>query len=599
MSLGSLLTSPPLAASPSRALPTLGASLRPDGVHFALHATNAKACAVRLFDPQGVVLETVPLQSRGEGLFAADVTSAQVGTLYKFVLDDRELPDPYARWLPQGVHGPAVVVDTHPAFQSLRVGRPLKNHVIYELHVGTFTSEGTYAAAMKRLPYLAELGVTTIELMPIAAFDGAHGWGYDGVALFAPHAPYGTPAELREFVEAAHRFGLSVLLDVIYNHFGPSGNYLSAYAPDYFTKEIQNAWGDAPNFANPFVRQLVIDNALYWLNEFHFDGLRLDATHVIADSSPRHILRELAAEVKKAHPHAVLFAEDERNDTVLIDEYGLDGLWADDFHHVVRVTLTGETDGYYAAYPRGTAAIAETINAGWFFRGQIYPTTGKPRGTEAGHLEPQRFVYCIQNHDQIGNRAQGDRLTDIISPEAYAAVSTLLLFLPMTPLLFQGQEWAATTPFQFFTDHDPQLGKLISEGRRREFQHFESIAKATVPVPDPQAPSTFERSKLRWEELVEDRHQGVHFLYRRLLRLRREDPVLDGSSEVKARAVGPVLEVVRRSEAGTRVLLVNFSAEVASVSSCATGGSVVLATCDVTEAMTELPGYGAVILSQG
>jgi maltooligosyltrehalose trehalohydrolase len=576
----------------------LGAFPRLGGVRFSLYATKATACAVRLFGPSGEVLETLPLVAQDDGVFAADVAGAGVGTLYKFVLDGQELPDPYARWLPEGVHGPAAVVESPPARQSLWVARQLHTHVIYELHVGTFTNEGTYAAATKRLPYLAELGVTTVELMPIAAFAGARGWGYDGVALFAPHPTYGTPTELRLFVDEAHRLGLSVILDTVYNHFGPSGNYLGAYAPEYFTKETQNAWGDAPNFSNPFLRRLVIDNALYWLNDFHFDGLRLDALHAIVDRSERHILRELKDEVKRAHPHALLFGEDERNEPALIDEQGLDALWADDFHHVVRVTLTGESDGYYAAYRPGVDGIAEVINARWLYNGQVFPVTGKPRGKPATHLPPQHFVYCIQNHDQIGNRAHGDRLNHVIPPEAYAAVSTLLLFLPMTPLLFQGQEWAASTPFQFFTDHEAQLGQLITEGRRREFQSFDAMTNGTVPVPDPQALATFERSKLRWEELVEDAHQSVHFLYRRLLQLRREDPVLRQATAVTAQAVGPLLEVMRRSDDGMRVLLVNFSAQPVSLGSF-TGGSLLLATCDVPETPTALPGFGAVIFGRG
>ncbi|HEY0713659.1 MAG TPA: malto-oligosyltrehalose trehalohydrolase [Polyangia bacterium] len=595
--MASLSTPAETSGSTLQTTPPLGATVRPRGVHFALRTTKASACAVRLFDAAGAAIETIPLVAQEDGLFSATVAQASVGTLYKFVLDGDEFPDPYARWLPAGVHGPAEVVDVQAETEVLRVARPLDEHVIYELHVGTFTSEGTYAAATKRLPYLAELGVTTIELMPLAAYDGARGWGYDGVALFAPHPAYGTPAALRSFVDEAHRLGLSVLLDVVYNHFGPSGNYLSAYAPDYFTKEIQNAWGDAPNFTNPFLRRLVIDNALYWLSEFHFDGLRLDAVHAIVDPSPRHILSELTGEVKRAHPHAQLFGEDERNEPALVDEHGLDAIWADDFHHVVRVTLTGETDGYYAAYPRGAACIAETINNGWYFQGQVYKLTNKPRGKPATHLSPARFVYCIQNHDQIGNRAEGDRLNHVITPEAYAAASVLLLFLPTTPLLFQGQEWAASTPFQFFTDHNPQLGKLISEGRRREFQAFEAIANGTAPIPDPQAPSTFERSKLRWEELVEDAHQRVHFLYRRLLQLRREDPVLRQTTITSARALGPVLEVIRRGDAGTRALLVNLSDRAAPLGGTAQG-ALVLATCDVLESPTELPAYGAVLLSR-
>ena len=318
--------------------------------------------------------------------------------------------------------------------------RALSEHVIYELHIGTFTHEGTYAAAADRLADLVDLGVTAIEVMPLSSFAGQRGWGYDGVAHFAPHAPYGTPEDLRMFIQRAHQLKLAVILDVVYNHFGPAGNYLSSYSPLYFSSKVKNGWGDAPNFEHPVVRRFVLDNALYWLGEFGFDGLRLDAAHAIVDLSPRHILRELADEVARLEPRRLLVAEDDRNDPALVTELGLDAIWADDFHHVVRVTMTGERDGYYGAYQPGVSAIAETIMNGWLYRGQIYPTRNEARGKPADVLPAHAFVYCIQNHDQIGNRAMGDRLTSVASLDAYCAASTLLMFLPMTPMLFQGQD---------------------------------------------------------------------------------------------------------------------------------------------------------------
>jgi maltooligosyltrehalose trehalohydrolase len=401
--------------------------------------------------------------------------------------------------------------------------------------------------------------------MPVAAFAGQRGWGYDGVALYAPFAPYGTPDDLRALVDEAHGHGLAVVLDAVYNHFGPAGNYLSAYSPDYFTSTFRNAWGDAPNFAHPVMRKMVIDNALGWLSDFRFDGLRLDAIHALLDPSPRHLLRELADQVAALRPRKLLIAEDERNDPASIDQLRLDGLWADDFHHQVRVTLTHESDGYYAAYRPGTADLARAIRDGWLYQGQVYPPSGHPRGKPAGHLPAEAFFYCLQNHDQVGNRALGDRLSHAVDPEAYRAVSTLLLFLPMTPILFMGQEWAASSPFQFFTDHEPDLGAKIVEGRRLEFARFLAFSDPLVraQIPDPQAESTFLRSRLRWEERQQGEHARVLALYQALLALRRTDPVLRaaGRTALEASADGDLLVVRRWHRADQRLLLVNLGPE--------------------------------------
>jgi maltooligosyltrehalose trehalohydrolase len=523
---------------------------------------------VRLYDEAGAPLDVTPMTAMGEGLFEAHVPDVGPGTLYKFVLDDRELPDPYARFLPHGVHGPAQV--QAPASQyEWRSGpgilHELSQHVIYELHVGTFTPEGTYDGARARLPHLAALGVTAVELMPIAAFAGQRGWGYDGVALFAPFAPYGTPNELRTFIDAAHGLGMSVFLDVVYNHFGPAGNYLATYAPEYFTSAIKTPWGDALNFAHPRMRCYVLDNARYWLEEFRFDGLRLDAIHAIVDNSPRHILRELADEVATLRPRKLLIAEDDQNDPSHVTGKGLDGLWADDFHHQVRVTLTREDDGYYRAYKPGTAGIAEAINGGWVYRGETYAPWNKPRGHAADGLAAECFLYCIQNHDQIGNRAFGDRLNAGVPLAAYCAVSMLLLFLPMTPILFMGQEWAASSPFRYFTDHAADLGALIREGRRNEFREFKAFAdpEKRATIPDPQAIETFEGCRLDWEARTKDRHGQVHALYKQLIALRRIDPVLREASRERTKAIaqGRVLVVLRWRGKEARVLFVNFSDE--------------------------------------
>jgi maltooligosyltrehalose trehalohydrolase len=557
--------------TPHEVYAQLGARTHAGGTRFSVYASSARACAVRLFDDGLKPLSTRPMDALGDGLFALDVPDAGHGTLYKFVLDGQELPDPYARFLPHGVHGPAMVVEPRHAFRhGPGVARPLSEQVIYELHVGTFTPEGTYRAAMDKLESLAALGITTIELMPVAAFAGTRGWGYDGVALFAPFAPYGTPDELRALVDEAHGHGLSVLLDVVYNHFGPAGNYLSAYSEHYFSNKLRNAWGDAPYFAHPVMRAYVLSNARYWLEEFRFDGLRLDAVHAIVDASSRHVLDELVEQASKLEPKKTLVAEDDQNDPALITRVGLDAVWADDFHHQVRVTLTRESDGYYSCYRPGVPDIARAITQGFLFEGQVYPTTGKARGKPAHGLAAESFVYCIQNHDQVGNRALGDRLTDSVSLDAYCMASTLLLFLPMTPMLFMGQEWAASTPFLYFTDHDPELGQKVSAGRREEFKGFQAFSEPSrrAAIPDPQAVDTFARSKLRHEEQDGAEHGRVLALYRALLALRKHDPVLQAAprAQLEAEARGDVLWVRRWHEGQARLLLANFGARAVDLS---------------------------------
>jgi len=541
--------------------PELGAHLDPGGVRFAAF-TQARACAVELCDEPP---RTLQMQALGGGyfeVFARDVTE---GADYWFVIDGKRLPDPYARALPRGVHGPARVVASDFVFQHAPPERPLAQQVIYELHVGTFTSEGTFAAARRRLPALAELGITTIELMPVAAFAGTRGWGYDGVAPFAPHESYGSPDDLRELVDAAHGLGLSVLLDVVYNHFGPSGNYLGAYSSRYFREDSSNPWGQALDFTEPALRRLVLDNARYWLESFRFDGLRLDATHAIVDPSPVHILSEIARLAHGMSPPRLALAEDERNFAELVSVAGLDGLWADDFHHQVRVTLTGERSGYYQAYERSVQGIADAINRGWLYTGQRHPISGQARGSSADALPAEALLYCIQNHDQVGNRAFGDRLSARVSLDYFRGVSLLLLFLPMTPLLFMGQEWAASSPFLYFTDHEPELGRLVTEGRRREFSGFEEFAEPLDgrAVPDPQSAATFRASKLQWSERERPAHRQTLDLYRAALDLRRRDPVLkrSGREQLLAHASGKVLLVNRWLDNDRRLLIMSFHHE--------------------------------------
>jgi maltooligosyltrehalose trehalohydrolase len=541
-----------------------GAHVSLNGTSFVVFTTEAREVSVRFYDAPGRPAQSVPLEPCGDDFFARNVDGVTAGALYNFVLDGEELPDPYARYLPFGVHGPARVIA--PARAAARATVPPPHRwTIYELHVGTFSPEGTYRGVIERLDALADLGVSAIELLPVAAFAGAYGWGYDGVALFAPFAPYGEPDDLRALVRAAHERGLAVILDVVYNHFGPAGNYLPRYAKSYFTTEIETPWGAAPDFSRPPMRQLVIQNVRYWLTEFGFDALRLDATHSIFDpSKDHHILAEIVNVAHSFDPPRRIFMEDERNDARVVAATRADGVWADDLHHQIHVLLTHERDGYYAAYEPTVEALAKCIRQGWTYVGQSYaPWKGRARGSPATVLSPEQLVTCIQNHDQVGNRAFGTRLSHDAGVERFALATMLLLFLPMTPLLFMGQEWAATSPFLYFTDHEGELGEAITRGRRKEFAGFAAFQNpsAAETIPDPQSRQTFERSKLRWEERMAEPHARVLALHRAMLRLRREDPVLCAPSawdRIEAMARGDTLEVVRTEGSHTRRLVVNF-----------------------------------------
>ncbi|MEF2279050.1 malto-oligosyltrehalose trehalohydrolase [Deinococcus sp. YIM 134068] len=536
----------------------LGAHVLPDrsGTRFRVWSTLAREVAVRVDGTDH------PMNALGGGTFET-VLPVGVGTRYKFVLDGLALPDPYARFLPDGVHGEAEVVDlgTFAWENTSWRGLPLNECVFYELHVGTFTPQGTYRAAMERLPDLKELGVTAVELMPVAAFPGSRGWGYDGVALYSPYAPYGRPEDLMAFVDAAHGLGLAVFLDVVYNHFGPDGNYLSAYSPSYFTERFHTPWGAGLDYAEPHMRRLITGNARMWLRDYRFDGLRLDATQEMQDDSPTHILREIADGVHALGGTHLMLAEDYRNLPELVTDHHLDGMWVDDFHHVMRVTVAGDRDGYYQYYEGGAAAVANVINRGWVYEGQEWEWDQghAPRGRPADALNSPSFVYFIQNHDQVGNRAVGDRIHHLsrVTPAMFRGATTLLLTLPTTPLLFQGQEWLASTPFPFFSDHHGELGALVSEGRKREFAAFEGFGGDTIL--DPQAEATFEGAKLDWSEREEGEHARTLGLYRELLRLRREDPVLRDRERrnLEAGTVGDVVWVRHRTEEGERALLWN------------------------------------------
>ncbi len=535
----------PVHAGTSRWQPSFGAWPDDRGFAFRVWAPGADSVAVALERRGGEPIGEYPLDRQQDGTFAGRIEAAAAGDLYRYRIDQGvAYPDPASRFQPEGVHGPSQIVDARgfPWSDAGWSGVPLDRLVLYELHVGTFTAEGTFRGVIDRLPYLAHLGVTAIELMPVADFPGSRNWGYDGVALFAPARAYGSPDDLRRLVDAAHRLGLAVHLDVVYNHLGPDGAYLSAISPEFFTSRHRSPWGDGINLDGPgsaMVRRFLIDNALHWMHEYHVDGLRLDATHALTDDSDRHFLAELAAAVHDARPNALAIAEDERNLAVLVRRpeqggWGLDGVWADDFHHEIRRMLAGDRESYYADFAGTTEELAAAIARGWFYCGQHSSHFGGPRGTDPAGIPLSRFVVCIENHDQAGNRAFGERLNMDVAAAAYRAASTLLLTVPETPLLFMGQEWAASTPFLYFTDHEPALGVKVTEGRRQEFQRFSAFSDpgSREKIPDPQDPKTFRASKLRWPERDQEEHRCTLRLYRALLALRRADPALSDASGV-------------------------------------------------------------------
>ena len=517
---------------------TRGATVVPEGVRFSVWAPKATKVAVQI---EGG--ERHPLAASGAGVFDGVVPGARAGTDYRYVLDDQVVPDAVSRHQPGGVHGPSRVVDPsqYRWGDAAWRGLAMADAVIYELHVGTFSEDGTFRGVIPHLRGLRELGITAIEIMPVAEFPGSRNWGYDGVHLYAPQSTYGGPDELRALVDAAHGEGLAVILDVVYNHVGPEGNYLGAFGP-YFTGKYTTPWGQALNYDDAHsdeVRRFVTDNALYWVTEFHIDGLRLDAIHGIFDFSPRHILRDIAELVHHQASllgrTAVVIGESDLNDPRVVRTpdacgYGLDGQWADDLHHAIHAALTGEKNGYYADFG-DVAPIAAALRAPFVFDGRYSLHRKRRHGAPATGVPGDRFVVCIQNHDQVGNRAFGDRLFVLVGLRKSKLAAALLLLSPYVPLLFMGEEYGETNPFQYFVSHgDPELIKAVREGRRKEFANF----GWGDDLPDPQATETFERSRLDRSRLEVKANAALHGLYRDLLRLRRNAASLrPGSSEAR------------------------------------------------------------------
>jgi malto-oligosyltrehalose trehalohydrolase len=514
-----------------------GAHLQGDGtVCFRLWAPSHPTI---LLEVDGLAALEMRRDHAGWHELATD--RAHAGSLYQFVLaDGLRVPDPASRYQPSDVHGASEVVDPNAyAWRDTGWhGRPWDQAVVYELHIGTFTAAGTFVAAIEKLEHLASLGVTAIEIMPVGDFPGGRNWGYDGVLPYAPDSSYGRPEDLKALVDAAHARGLMVLLDVVYNHFGPEGNYLHAIAPEFFTRRHKTPWGAAINMDGEdagTVRDFSIHNALYWIEEFNVDGLRLDAVHAIADNSCKHILEELAEQVRALTPsrqvHLVLENEENEAKRLIRQRSGAPrwytAQWNDDVHHVLHVAATGESTGYYGAYKADTAKLGRALAEGFAFQGELMPYRGRARGEPSGSLPPAAFIAFIQNHDQVGNRAFGERLTAITAPAALRAIAAIYLLLPQVPMLFMGEEWGATQPFPFFCDFGPDLADAVRNGRREEFARFTEFRDPALRerIPDPLAYETFAAAKLAWEDLSRDPHAGWLNWYRRILAVRRQQLV--------------------------------------------------------------------------
>ena len=550
-----------------------GAEVLPDGgVRFRLFAPAAETVWLALEGRE----RQVEMAAAGSGWHECVTREAGPGTRYRFALPDgTHVADPASRFQPEDVTGPSEVIaaGSYMWKDGAWAGRRWNEAVIYELHVGAFTPEGTFRAATEKLDHLRDLGVTVVEIMPIGDFSGQRGWGYDGVLWFAPDSSYGRPEDVKAFVEAAHARGIAVMLDVVYNHFGPEGNYLPSYFPNLLTERHKTSWGAAVNYdgeQSAVVRELAIHNALYWIEEFHLDGLRLDAVHAIMDESPTHLLKELSERVRALEtPYPIhLVLENEKNEAFRLsrdakgDPDHFTAQWNDDMHHVLHTAATHEDAGYYADYEGKTELLGRALAEGFAYQGQAGVCTGEERGESCAHLPPSAFISFIQNHDQIGNRAFGERIGDITDPAALKALVVVYLLLPQIPMIFMGEEWKATTPFPYFCDFHGELADLVRQGRRDEFKKFPEFQDPAKrdSIPDPLAESTFLSAKLKWEEMSQPDQAECLWRHRELIRVRHREivPLLDritgnaGSFEV----VGPGAVVVRyRVEDGRELRL--------------------------------------------
>jgi maltooligosyltrehalose trehalohydrolase len=562
-----------------RRLP-VGAEPQPSGgVHFRVWAPDRKRVEVLL---ESAASRDSPvsydIERDGAGYFSGLITDAAPSMLYRYRLDGKNsYPDPASRFQPDGPHGPSQIIDSDGFgwTDGNWRGIQLAGQIIYELHIGTFTGEGTWNAATRELEHLVKLGVTALEIMPVADFSGSFGWGYDGVDLYAPTRLYGTPDDFRAFVDGAHGIGLAVLLDVVYNHFGPDGAYFKEFASDYFTERYENEWGMAINFDGKNsapVREFITANAAYWIAEYHIDGLRLDATQQIFDSTSPHVLTEITRSARQAAPQRaiIIIAENEPQDVKLVRPveqggYGMDGLWNDDFHHSALVAVTGRNEAYYTDYHGTPQELVSALKWGYLYQGQRYSWQKQRRGTPAFGVSPTTFISYIQNHDQVANSGCGLRLDRLTSPGRYRAITALLLLGPATPMLFQGQEFASSSPFLFFADHRAELAQAVRKGRAEFLAQFRSLGTPEMQrlLPDPADRATFEKCKLDLDERED--HFAAYTLHCDLLRLRRDDPVFSKAS------AGLLDGAILASEAflirwfddlqGDRLLVVNLGAD--------------------------------------
>jgi maltooligosyltrehalose trehalohydrolase len=568
----------------ARRLP-IGAELLPSGgVEFGVWAGDRRQVEVAILGGPGAASDgqerLVSLNGDEHGYFRGVVPEAGPGTLYKFRLDGEAMyPDPVSRFQPEGPHGPSEVIDPGQ-FQwtdSEWKGASIEGQVIYEMHIGSFTKEGDWEAAIRQFPELADLGVTVLEVMPVSEFPGEFGWGYDGVYPYAPYHHYGRPDDMRRFVDRAHAHGMAVILDVVYNHFGPDGCFFTEFSQDYFTDRYTTDWGSAINFddrnAHP-VREYFVANAEYWVKEFHMDGLRLDATQNIYDfAKGEHILTAIVNKVREAAGgrKTIVIGENEPQEVRMVKPpeeggYGLDALWNDDFHHSAMVALTGNNDAYYTDYLGKPQEFISAVKYGFLYQGQWYKWQKKRRGSQAFGLKPGAFVCFIQNHDQVANSARGLRCNMLTSLARFRAMTALLLLAPGTPMLFQGQEFAASSPFYFFADHKEELAKMVAKGRREFLSQWRTLRNPEIwpYLTDPAKRETFERCKLDFSE----RHKNweIYQMHRDLLQLRREDPVFRAQQPggVDGAVLGPgcfVLRYFGQADAGDRLLLVNFGVD--------------------------------------
>jgi len=552
----------------------MSAEILGDGtVRFRLWAPAAQTIGLEI---RGVP-EILKMTVAPEGWHELIADQASAGDRYRFVLPNGlRVADPASRFQPEDVHGPSEIIDTAGwVWNDIGwKGRHWHEAVIYELHIGTFTPEGTFLAAIDKLDHLTSVGITAIELMPIGDFPGHRNWGYDGVLPYAPDSSYGWPEDLKALVEAAHARGLMVLLDVVYNHFGPDGNYLHAYAPQFFTERHKTPWGAAINFDGEHSRQVrdfFISNAIYWLEQFHFDGLRIDAAHAIADESSTHILAEISERVRAAindrQIHLVL--ENDRNQSQWLERL-YTAQWNDDAHHALHTALTGECQGYYAEYSGDTAKLGRALAEGFAFQGEVMTYLGEPRGEVSRHLRPSAFIAFLQNHDQIGNRAFGDRLVHTARPAALRAAAAVYLLLPQIPMLFMGEEWAATQPFPFFCDFGPEVADAVRRGRREEFSRFPQFQDPAQreKIPDPQAAQTFLSAKLHWEERDEPSSRKWLDWYSRILARRHQAivpliPHIHHGGKFQVLGSGAVQVRWPSDEFGVLVLAANLSGKTA------------------------------------